>query len=331
MWSGLTLGGADSIEEHARLLDYTRELERRVAELQRHAWPNTGSQMPDMQAASAPYSLAAELSTNVALLSMNATAEPLFIGATSGLSLSKVVGGILSTTTVVASATESGQSSNISPNSSAIERHQTERDAQRDDSQLERKLVDIYFDRIHSRYPFIDKPCFYAFLDQYQHVILNSETDQAKLFQLHMVLAISARMTQLHLEMEKVCPDFYYSKAIRHMDRALQTPGLQRIQCLLLLVVYVLRSPHSISNLGSWHIVGVAIRYAVELGLHRKIKSSDLSPEDCYRIQLRRRVFWSAYVLDRAISLTLGRPFALSEGDIDVDVSNCTTLLQYLL
>ncbi|KAF7592544.1 hypothetical protein BBP40_012768 [Aspergillus hancockii] len=67
-------------------------------------------------------------------------------------------------------------------------------------------------------------------------------------------------------------------------------------------------------------MIGIAIRYAVELGMHRRFKSSGSRIQDPYRIEVQRRVFWSAYVLDRAISLTLGRPFALSESEVDVDL-----------
>lgn len=56
------------------------------------------------------------------------------------------------------------------------------------------------------------------------------------------------------------------------------------------------------------------------MGLHRNLRDSrarQLNEDD---LNLRNRVFWSAYILDRAVSLTLGRPFALAEHEIDVPV-----------
>lgn len=38
------------------------------------------------------------------------------------------------------------------------------------------------------------------------------------------------------------------------------------------------------------------------------------------KTQLRRRVFWCSYNLDRASAITLGRPFGIMDYDIDVDL-----------
>lgn len=59
------------------------------------------------------------------------------------------------------------------------------------------------------------------------------------------------------------------------------------------------------------------MRLAIDLGLHRR---SRLVDEDPCRSEMRRRVFWSCYCLDRQISIILGRPFALSDRDIDAEL-----------
>ncbi|OGM45349.1 fungal specific transcription factor [Aspergillus bombycis] len=312
-WAGLGRMGGDMSEEHASLLEYTRSLESKLAELESHVQRNT-TPASEHQVTS----VTAELSTDVALLSMNATAEPFFVGATAGFSLSRMVEGILSQSPIPPTGLGSIASANTQASNDVglpMDSHS------RPDPQVERKLVDIFFTRVHPRYPFLDKFSF----DEFYHFYLGSRdirgVNPSKLFQLHMVFAISARIMQLHPEMGgSINPEFYYSNATRYADEALQVPGLEKIQSLLLLALYILRTPGSISNLGGWHIIGFAVRYAVELGIHRNITCGGPRAQDPYRIEIRRRVFWSAYVLDRAVSLTLGRPFALSESDIDVDL-----------
>ena len=67
---------------------------------------------------------------------------------------------------------------------------------------------------------------------------------------------------------------------------------------------------------------GLALRHCVELGLHRSITwaegSADINP---LTLEMRKRVFWVSYNIDRAAAMTLGRPISLQDSDINVDVS----------
>jgi hypothetical protein len=64
--------------------------------------------------------------------------------------------------------------------------------------------------------------------------------------------------------------------------------------------------------------VGVAMRLCVNIGLHRASPATTAVGVDA---ELRKRVFWSCYGLDRQIAVLLGRPFSLSDRDIDCPVS----------
>lgn len=65
-----------------------------------------------------------------------------------------------------------------------------------------------------------------------------------------------------------------------------------------------------------WAALGHAIRRALDVGAHRKVapqwNASILQDE------LRKRAFWSLFILDREMSANLGRPVALQLDDIDV-------------
>lgn len=66
-----------------------------------------------------------------------------------------------------------------------------------------------------------------------------------------------------------------------------------------------------------WELGQVCIRMAIELGLHQH---SDIDPSHGHEEQMRRRVFWDCYHLDRMSSSTLGRPFGIADSDIKVQL-----------
>lgn len=61
----------------------------------------------------------------------------------------------------------------------------------------------------------------------------------------------------------------------------------------------------------------MCIRIAIELGLHRACPTILESDDED---QMRRRVFWDCYHLDRNSSATLGRPFGIADADISVQL-----------
>lgn len=66
------------------------------------------------------------------------------------------------------------------------------------------------------------------------------------------------------------------------------------------------------SGTSIWEITHLCIRMCIEHGLHNgSAGHSDLLGE-----QLRRRVFWECYMIDRYSSNTLHRPFSIAERDI---------------
>lgn len=66
-----------------------------------------------------------------------------------------------------------------------------------------------------------------------------------------------------------------------------------------------------------WYMIGLAMRTAIDLGLHRKVNENNLDP---FTTQMRRRLFWTVYYLERVVSMSLGRPFSISDRHIDLDL-----------
>ncbi|KAK0213166.1 fungal-specific transcription factor domain-containing protein [Desarmillaria ectypa] len=98
-----------------------------------------------------------------------------------------------------------------------------------------------------------------------------------------------------------------------HMS-LLRPPNLYDLQKCALSVFYVqgCAAPHA-----SWTLVGTGIRMAQDLGAHRRLSrpGQPRNAED----ELLKRAFWVIVSLDRLISLTLGRPCAIQDEDIDAE------------
>src|ERR1043165_1807379 len=72
----------------------------------------------------------------------------------------------------------------------------------------------------------------------------------------------------------------------------------------------------------AWMFTGMAVRMAQELGLHKVdeagSKSSKSSENLFIQKEIRRRTFWSCFLLDRFAACALGRPTLIDEDDCDV-------------
>lgn len=163
----------------------------------------------------------------------------------------------------------------------------------------------------------------------------------------------SKRLKLAHRQQQ---PEEYHAAAMAHLDSILGPSsvfdrtdglggGLEELQALLLLASFALLRP---VTPGLWHIVGFAVRLALELGLHtengtnldgiteerdaqpsdsntsldathlhQNHHTSNLRPSEKGRREwirdLRRRLFWSTYSLDRLVSTCVGRPIGIPD------------------
>lgn len=92
----------------------------------------------------------------------------------------------------------------------------------------------------------------------------------------------------------------------------LRPADIEAIQALNLLSLYFL---HIENEDASYKAIGIAIRLAYEMGLHLCSRESGHSNQE---IDTRRRTWWCLYLLDRRTSVSLGRPWAINDKDLDV-------------
>ncbi|VUC36313.1 unnamed protein product [Clonostachys rosea] len=101
------------------------------------------------------------------------------------------------------------------------------------------------------------------------------------------------------------------------------------IQILLLVCIYSSYSPIESSQ---WQMAGLAMRTAIEIGLHNKPKDCNTSEEE---MDWRNRIFWAAYSIEISLCYNLGRPPSISEEHITADLPLASTqtafAIQYII
>ncbi|WWC95247.1 hypothetical protein V866_002106 [Kwoniella sp. B9012] len=84
-----------------------------------------------------------------------------------------------------------------------------------------------------------------------------------------------------------------------------------QVQCLTLLATYQACANQMPQ---AWLLAGQAVRYAMDMGYHRPTVQREATP---HNRQIRRRMWWTIYGMERLLSLSLGRPSAIDDHDID--------------
>lgn len=135
-------------------------------------------------------------------------------------------------------------------------------------------------------------------------------------------------------------PEEYHSSAIIHLESFLGSSptteggggGLEELQAVILLAGLALLRPVAP---GLWYIIGVAVRLSIDLGLHFEDIDQELDKRPTHpdtgeptssglgRKQwtrdLRRRLWWCVFNLDRLVSSCVGRPVAISESVVTIE------------
>ncbi|RMJ24005.1 Transcription factor [Aspergillus sp. HF37] len=137
---------------------------------------------------------------------------------------------------------------------------------------------------------------------------------------------LSARSVKRRRVSSRQCqPLDYHASAIKCLGLSLESCDnqfckLQELQAVILLAHFALLQPVAP---GPAHLIEVAVRTAVNIDLYCEDESDAGSTEDSRNQELtthqdrvrdlRRRLWWCAYSLDRVIAPYIGRPFSISD------------------
>ncbi|KAB8209094.1 hypothetical protein BDV34DRAFT_210439 [Aspergillus parasiticus] len=103
----------------------------------------------------------------------------------------------------------------------------------------------------------------------------------------------------------------FYQFASKLVPDILATVSIRSVQACLLIGTYLL--PLDTSGL-CYTYFGLALKMAIQNGMHRRYQGEGLSPR---MIEVRNRVFWTAYTIEKRVSILHGRPVSLSDSDVD--------------
>jgi hypothetical protein len=169
------------------------------------------------------------------------------------------------------------------------------------------RLILGYGKHIATRWPVVHSAWI-----QELHARRSTLSDMYEKTMLHLVYASGGRFLETTGETGSFYPKRHYAAALHHIEEILNYHDLRSVCALMLMAVYCLRSP---VGPGAWTYSRLAMLIAVDLGLHRQTRSMK---KGGLGAEMRKRIFWACYAFDRQISIPLGRPFSISDRDIDV-------------
>jgi hypothetical protein len=177
---------------------------------------------------------------------------------------------------------------------------------------LAQELTRTYFQTIHQTLPFLHEPTHIRLMEE---MYTSHEPDPVVAFQVYMVLAISSIM--LSRRDRVVLPsEGWAAMAMTFFEKGPIECSTRGLQCLLLLHIWGMHSPTTKLNI--WYLNYQCIAMVVDLGLQRDVTTAlSISPFDQ---EMRTRLFWVVYSLDRSLCTMMGRPIGLRDEACDLRV-----------
>ncbi|KAI8980911.1 fungal-specific transcription factor domain-containing protein [Pilobolus umbonatus] len=102
----------------------------------------------------------------------------------------------------------------------------------------------------------------------------------------------------------------YAEKARSMLIKVLDEPNIPHLQGILLLSMHEYGCGRGSR---SWMYGGIAIRMALELGLHEDHEEEDADQEELFDQEMKRRLFWSVFCIDKFSSASSGKPSSLDD------------------
>lgn len=256
------------------------------------------------------------LSSEVAFLCLSAAGrEPHYFGPSSAVSFSRIAGATMGLGHVGGGKSQLGAASGSNARDLTLVDYYNLQE-QFPSPDAAKRMSQAYWNNVHGQYPFLHRPTVDASEQACLAASLQGNLHKANgtvLFFILMVYAIGS-LTLGQGDYKRA--ETYYSLALDYLPSVLENDSLESIQSLLCCAVYSIRSPIGASL---WQISGLAIRRCVELGYHRSVEKYRSAAGPLAK-EMSKRCFWVAYDIDRVVSFILGRPVAIPDGAIDVEV-----------
>ncbi|OQO04298.1 hypothetical protein B0A48_10909 [Cryoendolithus antarcticus] len=190
-----------------------------------------------------------------------------------------------------------------------------------------KKLTSAYFEHDAISFPFLVPSGLLEvserFYEDETHFV--SKAHSYDVFIFNMVLAIATASVYKYDWHMLPSAESHHARAMQELNAVLACGGLKSLQAILLLCQYRQGSSIKDNSASMWHLVGIAARICLELGLHRETAyplkwANDMTGDQLERFvdqEVARRCFWCLIAMDRVTSNILGRPLAIHDDDID--------------
>ncbi|KAJ5256183.1 hypothetical protein N7497_006367 [Penicillium chrysogenum] len=195
------------------------------------------------------------------------------------------------------------------------------------------ELVGIYFDYSMVTYRFVHRGNVEEWTRQvYQNNIGLSNLPVGNMVARTAIVLMIIAVSTLYMEMrprgipdgrgESLESERWYAASKYMSSLESGPPRLETIQARLGQCLYLLSSSRANE---CWYSFGTTMQIVTALGLHRKLPAKASNNGCSYlELELRKRIFWSVYILDKYLSIMFGRPRLLHDEDIDQELPDET-------
>lgn len=242
----------------------------------------------------------------VSFLASTAAGERYYLGSTSGVLFANLVRASVDISTPRPPSSPIGNldtriSSNArrSVNVSNVRETLPSRD-------VARELFSHYFAHDHLCYPFIYAAEAITIVDSIYADPAYYAKHPFHAFIFDMILAIAIATVYKFDWQMLPSAETHHARAMLRINDVFQEGGLQGLQAILLLCQYRTSSSIQDTSASMWQLVGIAVRIAYELGLHReaayRVKGDAVDDESLEILrdqEIRRRCFWCVLNMDR--------------------------------
>jgi hypothetical protein len=326
------------------------------------------------------------LVSHTSVVAVQGTSDSRFLGSTAGISFARVVFAAVKSSLSGAPSERGGVkpskplpagTSSMRDSFFGLQTKPIYKQAPFPSKELGLRLVQLYFEHANPQIPILHRPEFMAMFDKVYASPVETRSPRES-YMLNIVFAIGAGIIvgkdpekdkdgssaasasprsqkRRKLADEQHQPEEYHSSAIVHLenflsassaiDRPFEINGaLEELQAILLLAGFALLRPVAP---GLWYIIGVAVRLAIDMGLHQEDETSivgqvptgestdsngDTATDDQlasnpskekgrreYARDFRRRLWWCVYSFDRLVCTCVGRPFGITDEAITTE------------
>ncbi|KUJ22912.1 uncharacterized protein LY89DRAFT_575315 [Mollisia scopiformis] len=176
-------------------------------------------------------------------------------------------------------------------------------------------FLETYFDRVHPNYLLFHRPTFQMRYEAMwsQPQALMRDLEPGWICCVFMILVFGAQALEERDARQSMQIQRHYLQLVQaRMHQLISATTLINVQAILLLQLY----QHNCTERNSaFMLLGCASRMAMALGMHREGTSGGF--DDMER-EVRKRVWWTAYMFEQNQCAILGRPCAIDDSEVNV-------------